>query len=174
MARAKYPRKSPNLRERLHYRYYYQRKSSQQNPSFTLRYLHSQTANSPSAKSEKSSISNQSRPKTSSAATSTFASYKTTGPTSLPNLPRPAKPSENTCSLVERVTRVRCKSHAGSPVVALYEKNDGRHTQALVVDTSTPSDPGGSIQLQSSSVVGKDSFAGMKLFDCAIAGIRVG
>lgn len=122
---------------RLHCHYCFQRKYSQQTQPPTLQYLHSRTANSPAVKSANSSISNQSRPKTSSVATSMSVSYKTIDPSSLPNLPMPAKLSENPGSLADGVRKTRLESRAGNPVADLYETNNKICTVGLNAITST-------------------------------------
>ena len=127
------------LLERRLYHFCCQKKYSQHNQSSTLQHLHFRTANQPLAKSANSLISNPSRPKTSSVATSSSVFYKTIGPSSLPNTPRQAKVSENPGSLVDEVSKVRLQSHAGRSVVALYGKNDERPQRAI---TSTRSSLG--------------------------------
>ena len=124
MARAGYPRPDQNLPGKDHYRYCFPRRSSQRNQSSALQNFHSRVASSPRAKSENSFISNQSRPKTSSGGMSTSVSYKTPGPSSLPSLPRRAKPSENPGSPVEGASKAKLESSGESLLVVLYERND--------------------------------------------------
>ena len=130
IATAKSRRQSRYLLEGLRYRYCFQRKSLQRNPSSTLQNLQPREASSLSAKTAKCLISNKSRPKTSSADILRFVSYRIMGLASLPNLPRLAKPSENLGSVVD-------KSRVGSRAGDLYEEDDDCRILVLTATMST-------------------------------------